>query len=477
MDWKPEQIKGKPVYKQIAEYIERRISFGEFPPGSVLPSERELAKQLQVNRSTIVAAYEELRAEGIVESKRGSGTRVSTDIWGIPHKRVPNWRLLVEGGAFLPNFPLIRQIRKETQENELLDMASGELSADLFPTKAFRRIMSEQPFDSYLGYENPQGNLPLRETIATHVKTLKNIDATPSSILITSGAQQALHLIVQCLLKPGDAVAIEDPSYCYSLPLFESAGLRTFSLPVDKHGVNPDDLEAIHRKHRLKMVFLNPNFHNPTGTLLSAARKKRILELSSEYGIPIIEDDPYSLTAFNGEAIPTLKSLDSHGTVLYVSSLTKIAASGLRIGWIIGPQTVIERLADAKQQVDFGHSIFPQWIANHFLSSAEFGLHMEMLRSELRRRCDLIVASLRQLLDDQVDFVTPTGGIHLWAGLKAVVDEHQLLKEAVHQGIVFVPGRALGSRTGYVRFTFARAEADAIHEGIVRFSRALLAVR
>lgn len=472
MDWKPTRSSGKPVYKQIEEHIEHRILLGEFPPGSSLPSERTLAKELQVNRSTIVAAYEELRAAGIIESKRGSGWTVSKDIWGISRKRVPNWRQLVETGSFLPNLPLMRHIRKETQENDLIDMASGELSADLFPQQSFRSIMAQQEFDCHLGYENPQGNYILRQTITDHVHAWREIDCTPSSILVTSGAQQALHLIVQCLLKPGDAVAIEDPSYCYSLPVFQSAGLRTFLLPVDRYGINPDDVTKLHRKHRIKMVFVNPNFQNPSGTLLDLARKKRLLALSAEYGIPIVEDDPYSLTSFTGEKIPTLKSLDRNGTVLYISSLTKIVASGLRIGWIIGPQTVVERLADAKQQVDFGHSIFPQWVAQQFLASEGFGGHLEKLRAELKQKRDMLVYSLQQQLQDEVEFYTPEGGIHLWCKLKRKISERRLLQEAIKQGVVFVPGSVMGSTEGYARFTFGRAEKHLIEEGVARFADA-----
>jgi DNA-binding transcriptional MocR family regulator len=366
MDWKPDRTDKKPIYKQIAEYIEQGISSGQFPSDSVLPSERKLAKELNVNRSTIVSAYEELQSLGIVDRKKGSGTRVSTDIWGISHKRIPNWGRYVEDGSFLPNIPLVQRIRSEIQKNDLVNLASGELSPELMPDNHFKNILATQSFIGSLGYDHPQGNEDLRNTLVSHVKENKNIETDSSSILITSGAQQALHLIVECLLKPGDAVAIEDPSYCYSLPLFQSAGLRTFLLPVDKNGANPEDLLSLHKKHRIRMVFLNPDYQNPTGTILSLSRRKKFLEISTEYGIPIIEDDPYSLTSYNSEVNPTLKSIDSNGNVLYISSLSKIVASGLRIGWIIGPPQVIQRLADAKQQVDFGHSVFPQWIAYEY---------------------------------------------------------------------------------------------------------------
>ncbi|NGQ94483.1 PLP-dependent aminotransferase family protein [Brevibacillus sp. SYP-B805] len=472
MEWNPIRSKDYPLYKQIADYMARRIAAGEFPAGSHLPSERTLAKELQVNRSTVVAAYEELYAAGIVEKRKGSGTIVSADIWGMPRKRLPNWRRYVEQGSFLPNLPLIRHIQKESKEADIIDFASGELSPDLFPLEQFRSILAQQTFDCHLGYEDPQGNLALRETIARHVKTDKGIEATPSSILITSGSQQALHLIVQCLLKPGDAVAIEDPSYTYSLPIFQSAGLKTFLLPVGRTGINPDDLTLLHQKHRIRMVFLNPTYQNPTGTAMPLEQRRKILALSAELGIPVIEDDPYTLLSFTGERLPTLKSLDRHGTVLYISSLTKIAASGLRIGWVIGPQPVIERLADAKQQIDFGHSIFPEWIAQRFLASPEFSAHLDRLVGELKQKRDLLVDSLERHLSGIVEFHVPAGGIHLWCKLLKETNDLQLLREAIRHGVVYVPGRVMGTQQGFVRFTFARAEKERIDAGIRRFAEA-----
>ncbi|MCY8234871.1 PLP-dependent aminotransferase family protein [Priestia endophytica] len=477
MNWKPNRTDKKPIYKQIASYIEEGISSGTFPADSLLPSERTLAAELEVNRSTVVAAYEELQSLGIVERKKGSGTRVSTDIWGLSHKRIPNWGRYVEDGSFLPNLPLVQHIRTETQKENHINLASGELSSRLFPHREFQHIIAQQPPFLNLGYDHPQGNEQLRETISSHVKKYKKIYTDPSSILITSGAQQALHLIVQCLLKPGDAVAIEDPSYCFSLPIFQSAGIRTFRLQVDQHGVDPDEIIALHKKHRIRMIFLNPDYQNPTGVVLSLERRKKMLELSSEFGIPIIEDDPYSLTSYNGKVNSTLKSMDENGTVLYISSLSKIAASGLRIGWVIGPPQVIQRLADAKQQVDFGHSVFPQWIANEFLDSYYFHDHIVMLRGELKNRRDEIVSSLNNQLGNQVQFLVPEGGIHLWCRFNFPIKEDLLLKAAMKRRIAFVPGRILGSEENCVRFTFGRGDLGSIKEGITRFAEALKSIQ
>jgi GntR family transcriptional regulator of abcA and norABC len=478
MDWRPNRDDKKAIYKQIADYIEQGITSGEFPANSLLPSERKLADELGVNRSTVVAAYEELESTGVVSRKKGSGTRVSSDIWGISHKRIPNWGRYVEYGSFLPNLPLVQWIRKETQEeNDMINLSSGELSPKLFPIKEFQTILTQVPFTAHLGYDHPQGNLELRETITDHLKGTKQIETDPESILITSGAQQALHLIVQCLLKPGDAVAIEDPSYFYSLPLFKSAGLKTFLLPVDKEGINPEDIVHLHKKHRIRMVFVNPTYQNPTGTVMSASRRKRLLELSSELGLPIIEDDPYSLTSFDGKLIPTLKSMDQNGTVLYISSLTKIVASGLRIGWIVGPRRVIERLADAKQQFDFGHSIFPQWVAHNFLRSDDFLLHIKELQLQLKQRRDQLVKSLQQNVGNQVDFFIPEGGIHLWCQINdETINQKRLLEESLKRGVAYLPGSVIGSQPNYIRFTFGRGENQDIKKGIERFTEALLSL-
>lgn len=473
MDWKPDRKAKKAIYKQLAEYIENGIADGTFPPDKPLPSERNFAKDLNINRSTVVAAYDELESNGLIQRNRGSGTTISKDIWGITKKRIPSWNRYIEAGSFLPNLPVTQRIRKEAVEHKLINLASGELSEDLFPLKFLREITSTRSFIGSLGYDHPQGNALLRETIKKHVKQYRRIETNPSSILITSGAQQALHLVVQCLLKPGDAVALEDPSYNYNLPIFKTAGLKLYFLPVNKDGINPDDLLSLHKKHRIRMIFLNPAFQNPTGELLHENQRKAILEISSEHGIPVVEDDPYSLTSFTGKKISTLKSMDIHGNVLYISSLSKIVASGLRIGWIIGPRPVIERLSDAKQQIDFGHASFTQWIANDFLESENFHSHIQKLGEELEKRRDQIVTSLRFYLKDQVDFSIPQGGIHIWCRIKKEVNEMQLLEESIKRGVIYVPGSTMGSKKGFVRFTFSREDEESIHIGIQRFAEAL----
>jgi DNA-binding transcriptional MocR family regulator len=473
MNWKPDRNVKKPIYKQLADFIESGISDGTFSPDEPLPSERVLAKELEVNRSTVVAAYDEMESKGLIKRTRGSGTTISKDIWGLTKKRIPSWNRYIEAGSFLPNLPVNQRIRQEMTKHQLINLASGELAKDLFPMESLRTILSNRSFIGSLGYDHPQGNITLRETITEHVRKDRNIHTNASSILITSGAQQAIHLVVQCLLKPGDSVILEDPSYHFTLPIFQSAGIKIYPLPVGNFGFNPDDLVALVKKHQIKMIFMNPAFQNPTGVSLDDHRKKFILDISSKYGIPIIEDDPYSLIPYTGEDVSSLKSMDTNGNVLYISSLSKIVASGLRIGWVIGPERVIERLSDAKQQIDFGHSSFTQWIANDFLNSKEFDVHIKNLRIQLEKRKSQIVNSLNVYLKNQVDFHIPEGGIHIWVKLNRDVNDTQLLEASIKRGIIYTPGYTLGSEKGYVRFTYARENEEHIDEGIKRFADAL----
>ncbi|UHA73574.1 MocR-like pyridoxine biosynthesis transcription factor PdxR [Paenibacillus sp. 481] len=477
MEWKPNRNISMPVYRQIAAYIEERISCGELPPGSLLPSERELAQLLQVNRSTVVSAYDQLRSFGIVQREQGSGTRVSKDMWGSSKVRVPNWKRMIDTGAFASNQPLMQTIRKVVQEcnANMIDLASGELAESLYPTEALRRIIAEQSFDMPFGYGHLQGYYPLRQTLAEQEHHMKQIDCTPSSILITSGVQQALHLVAQCLLKAGDTVAIENPSYCYSLPMFHKAGIRTCLLSVDRHGIDPEQLVQLHRKQRIKMIFVNPNYHNPTGTVLSYERRLRLLHISAEYGIPIVEDDPYSLTSYDGQVVPTLKSLDRNGSVLYISSLTKIVSSGIRMGWVIGPQAVIERLTDAKQQIDFGHSVVSQWVANQFIRSDAYTTHLIRLRRELKQRKDAVISSLQQMRAQGIpieELAEPQGGIHVWCKLHATFPASRLLKEAIQRDVIYVPGIAMGQDERCVRFSYGKATPAQLEAALQRFSAA-----
>ncbi|MFC4098698.1 MocR-like pyridoxine biosynthesis transcription factor PdxR [Paenibacillus xanthanilyticus] len=473
--WRPDRASDRPLYRQIAAYIEQRISLGEMPPGSPLPSERKLAQQLGVNRSTVMQAYETLRASGLIESLTGSGTRVCRDRGGSAPKQTPNWSRYVESGTLQPNLPIMRRIREGLHSGvPFINFAGGELAPELSPSDAIADIMASHPFREPLSYGNPQGYVPLRVALASFLLEQRGIPATDESILITSGSQQSLYLLTQCLLNPGDAIAIENPSYAHSLAMFQSAGIRLFGLPVDDEGVHPDGIRSLYKQHRVRMVLLNPNYQNPTGRVMSAERRAEALACCEELGIPIVEDDPFSLTAFGEDPPPPLKSLDRNGTVLYIGSLSKVAASGLRIGWMVAPHTVISRLADARQQMDFGLSIFPQWIAARLLDSSSFLPHLERLRTSLRDRRDLMASALRRMLPSEISFELPQGGLNLWCRIHGEVNDYTLLENGIKNGVVFVPGSVYGAEQGFVRLSYARPPMEEIEMGIDKLAQAIL---
>ena len=161
--------------------------------------------------------------------------------------------------------------------------------------------------------------------------------------------------------------------------------------------------------------------------------------------------------------------MDDNGNVVYISSLSKVVASGLRIGWIIGPEKVIQRLSDGKQQIDFGHSVFPEWIANQFLNSAQFDKHVANLRVQLKERRDVLISTLDRLSKNEITYFVPQGGIHLWCKINREVDDYKLLEEAMRNGVSFVPGRIRGTKNGYIRFTYGKGDKESIEEGISRF--------
>ncbi|MFD2115877.1 PLP-dependent aminotransferase family protein [Paenibacillus yanchengensis] len=477
--WKPDRKNDSPLYMQIADYIEQQIISGEFPPGSLLPSERKLAEKLDVNRSTIVLAYSELRALGLIESRPGSGTRVNSTKWGTIPKQSIQWDQYLQPANAVSPKGLQKRVRDALQQDaSLINLASGELNSDLSPIDEINQFMKIQKYQEMLGYNDPLGSIKLRSAVANHLQSENQIQTSNASILITSGTQQALYLICHYLLSPGDTIAIEDPSFYYSMPMFEDAGLRVFRMKLeqtDQQGETSlsSDLHQALKKNRVKMIFLNPNFQNPTGAVMSEDQKLDLLLLTNDLGIPIVEVDPFSLTAFQSKCPQPLKSSDSIGSVIYIGSLSKTVAAGLRIGWLVAPRLIVEKLAEARQLIDYGQSSLPQQVAAEFISSEHFQAHLGRLRLHLLYKRDLLIEALQLHLSELVTFEIPEGGLHLWCELHFKVSETKLLDEAIKQGVVFMPGSVFGKETGHLRFTFARPDTDKIAIGVQRFAKAL----
>ncbi|MCF8568035.1 PLP-dependent aminotransferase family protein [Alicyclobacillus tolerans] len=475
MYWKPDLESSEPVFRQIMRYFEERIIRGELSPGQSLPSERSLAEEIKVNRSTVSMAYDELRSTGLVRSVRGRGTHVSEDLWGVIPSRIPNWNLYTSKGAFLPGLPLDLRIREASNMPDIINLARSELSPDLFPVSDLQRLLGKMSLSIPLGYSDPRGARQLRETLVKHLGEQYDIHVDSDQILITTGAQQSLHLITQCLLAPGDSVVLEGPSYAYSLSLFTSAGLRLFQIPMDEYGLQPEEVVELYRRHKVRMVFVNPTYHNPTGTTLTPQRRKRLIEICSELRLPIVEDDAYSALTLDDTITPPSPLVTVEGgynNVIYLGSMSKTVAPGLRIGWVVGPSAVIQRLADAKEQMDLGTSAISQELARTFIES-EWTTHIKKLQKNLSIRRDCMISALGRLDNKNISWTVPNGGYHVWCRTNLTAKDSDILEIGIRHKILFVPGGLYGAQRGYIKFSFARATIEEIEEGIHRFGEIL----
>lgn len=325
-----------------------------------------------------------------------------------------------------------------------------------------------------LGYSDPKGLESLRRVLAQHVHEQYGIKTTPSEILITSGAQQALHLITSCLLRPCDAVALECPSYAYSLSLFTSAGLRLFPIPMDEYGLIPAYIPTLVMKHRVRMLFVNPTFQNPTGTTLTMRRRMELLRLCELLRLPIVEDDPYRALTFDGSTppLPLAAMSNGSGQVLYLGSLSKTVSPGLRIGWVIGPTKVIDRLADAKVQMDFGTSVITQQIAQEFMRSGAWYDNVESLRHILKLQRDTMLSAMEENLKEYMTWTVAQGSYHVWCKLAFDIRDTDLLETCIRHGVVVTPGGVYGAEPGWIRLTYTCSTDEEITEGVVRLRTA-----
>lgn len=471
--WRPDRNSPIPLHLQITEYLRDKIAGGEWTVGTRLPSQRSLAESFGVNRSTVVAALGELAAAGMIEGGRGGGTKVVNHTWGVlASTPPPDWNAYVSAGIHYPNLPAVQEINRSEFHPGLLRLGTGELSPELLPREEMSRLlrrMADHVPD--LGYGEPNGDLFLRELLASRMNS-QGIKASPECILIVSGALQALQLISVGLLQRGSTVLLERPSYLYSVPVFQSAGMKLQGVPMDEDGLRPELVAPYAKQYGGALLYTIPTFHNPTGIVMSQQRRNRLLEVCQKAGLPILEDDVYRDLWLDEPPPAPLKVGDSSGVVLYMSSLSKTLSPGLRIGWITGPQPVIERLADIKMQSDYGSSAFSQRLAAECLSSGMYEAHMESLRTKLRLRRQAALDSLqRHFGEGLAEWSIPNGGFYIWLKLNRTAAPRKLFDAALKQGILINPGHLYDPEAGNrIRISYAYASLDELESGLARLA-------
>jgi len=480
MDIRIDREADAPLYIQIRNHIREAIRRGDLANGQRLPPERELAARLGVNRTTVVNAYRELAADGLVEAHVGRGTIVSQpwleEVSGRSVRPV-NW---VQQFAAQPQWPhaaLVQEVAELAAQPGVISFAGGVPTPELYPVDALRQAASEflGSASAWLANCPTEGLPPLRQWLSEWMGAV-GIHTTPDHILITTGATQSLDLIARAFIEPDDAVVVEMTTPLGAYQRFHDARARLIGVPLDGGGMRTEALADELSRHRLKFIYTLPTFQNPTGLILEPTRRIEVLRLAGEYGVPVIEDDPYSALSYDGPAPPPLKALDEHGHVIYLGTFSKMLFPGLRLGWVVAPRPVVERLARIKQGTDLFTGTLAQGIALHYLRSVDWQSYLDKLRAAYRLRRDTMVQALRRYGPPGLRWRTPQGGFYLWVNLPEGCPARRLLAEAGRAGVAFLPGEAFCVESDgqhAIRLNFSYASLEDIDEGIRRLSQAL----
>jgi 2-aminoadipate transaminase len=381
----------------------------------------------------------------------------------------------------------IRELLKLTEKPDIISFAGGLPAPEVFPVEQFQEACKSVLQDygaQALQYGTTEGYLPLREQIARH-SARYGIEVTPDNILITSGSQQALDLLGKIFINPGDRILVESPTYLGALQAWNAYGAEYVSVPMDKSGMNTDALEEALRTGP-KFIYVLPNFQNPTGVTLSLSRRQRLIDLADQYGVPIIEDDPYGQLRYEGEHLPSVVLLDHRfrdntnaafsGNVIYLSTFSKILAPGIRLAWVIAPREVIQKLVQAKQGADLHTATFNQIVAHEVSRGGFLDEHIRLIRDTYRERRDVMLAAMDRFFPPEVDWTHPEGGLFLWGTLPSYLSSAEVLKAAVERKVAFVPGEPFhpnGGGHNTMRINFSNATPEKISEGIRRLGEVI----
>ena len=380
----------------------------------------------------------------------------------------------------------IRELLKLTELPDVISFAGGLPAPDVFPVKEFQeacqKVLQEQGARA-LQYGTTEGYLPLREFIAQQT-IRQGIHVTPDNILITSGSQQALDLLGKIFVDPGNHILVESPTYLGALQAWSMYGAEYVTVPSDDDGMQTDALEEAFRAGP-KLIYVLPNFQNPTGVTIPYERRQRIIELADHYGVPVIEDDPYGQLRFEGEDIPSLMKIDEklhpqndqmsyNGNVIYLSTFSKTLAPGIRLAWVIAPADVIRKLVMAKQGADLHTATFNQIVAYEVVCNGFLDQHIRLIRRVYQERRDVMLESLEEHMPAGIKWTHPLGGLFLWVTLPESIDTASIFEQAVEQKVAFVPGASFypcGGGDNTMRLNFSNASPAKINEGISRLAR------
>jgi 2-aminoadipate transaminase len=381
----------------------------------------------------------------------------------------------------------VRELLKLTELPDIISFAGGLPAPEVFPTERFAdayKVVMDKMGPKALQYSTTEGYRPLRELIAQH-STRYGIRIEPDNILITNGSQQALDLIGKVFINPGDHILVERPTYLGALQAWNAYQAEYITADTDLDGYVVESVQTQMRSGP-KFIYALPNFQNPSGVTMSLDRRHALIDVADHYGVPILEDDPYGQLRYEDEHLPSLVTLDSQfrstdgvqysGNVIYLSTFSKTLAPGVRLGWIIAPVEVIQKLVQAKQGADLHSGTLNQMLAYEVATGGFLDQHVKHIRAVYRERRDTMLAALDAHFPDSVTWTRPKGGLFLWLTFPPHMDATEILKAAVTEKVAFVPGTSFhadGGGKNTARLNFSNATPDLIEEGVKRLARCL----
>ncbi|HKO03211.1 MAG TPA: PLP-dependent aminotransferase family protein [Candidatus Acidoferrales bacterium] len=483
-----------PLYVQIRDQLRAMVHTGELRPGDRIPASRELAHSLGVHRTTVANAYAELESEGLIEGHVGRGTFICRDASGHAPVGAGNGGRNGQRG-FTPAPPtlgngalrwesLFADERGEEALNRIYPEASnGAISLvaarpaeEFFPIEELRSCVQAVLKDAggaILQLGSTDGYEPLKRELLAQLNR-EGLRLKTEQLLVTAGVQQSLDLLCKAFLRPGDAVVLEDPTYPGSMTVFTTARVRCLGVPIRTApgapgGIDLEGVEAALAQNRVKFILVTPDCQNPTGASMPIESRRRLLDLAARHQVAVVEDCIYSRLRFSGQRVPSLRALDRSGIVIQIDSFSKIAFPGLRVGWCIAPENVIERLRLVKQATDLHTDQLAQATLAEFMRRGGLERHVKKMRGVYAERCEALFRALEKHMPEGVEWTRPEGGMCVWVTLPAGYDASELLIHARERGVLFAPGRYFFvqmPRPNVFRLGFAGIDERKIGRGI-----------
>lgn len=464
---------GIPVYLQITQQIIDEIQRGRLTAATAMPGTRELAKQLQVNRKTIMLAYDELVAQGWLMSQDRRGTFVSKD---LPHFAAPKETAISAKPPTLQSsqeLDAYATIASNKRSSDTIEFNDGVPDTRLIPvetlSKAFRRALITPLRSNNLGYHDPKGSPELRAAIQEMVCMERGLNVTADNICIARGSQMGIFLAARILTQPDDIVVVENLSYPPAREAFRSCGATIKSVAVDDDGIDVVALEALCQQHPIRAVYVTPHHQFPTTVMMTAERRLKLLWLAKQYDFLIIEDDYDHEFHFEHHPVLPLASHDHHERVIYIGSLSKVLAPGLRIGYLIASKAIIDRCASEVMLIDRQGNAVTELAAAQLMASGEIKRHIRKTIKVYVERRDLTMQLLSSELSHVSSFKEPDGGLAIWLNINDDINLRGIVDAALEANIHLLPAYLFSTGAepaNALRLGFASLNTQELTQGI-----------